>query len=881
MLRGCVRCATTFFFASIVVWLFVSVDAGSISLYRQVGLLKAANARGGDYLGGGDAFDYEAARMLSISLDGRTIAAGCYLQDSIAGGIITGSFNLTLTADELTDSGAAYVWTRDPLNDSWQQQAFIKARFPQAFAKFGWSIALSGDGNLLVVGSPGESSSACCVNGDETLKDLPMSGAVFVFRRLNGTIWTQDGYLKASTPQAFSRFGWSVALSSDGSRIFVGSPFRNGGLGYVHVFHAGDVNMWTEVTILSPPNAHPGGSYYFGWTIAIDETATTLAIAAIDEDTPESGVTTPSLIGGGPAFGAVYVFNGNYTLDAFMKPPPASELSFFGNALSLSSSGDVLVISTPFDHSNGLPAVGRVYIFERKSSVWILDTVLMPPPPIAPVLFYGVAVALHTDGNFLIVGSSREFGASRGVNPVREGNEGSLQWAGAVHMYSRSNTSNWKSESPAYFKPSNTDEVMEFGVNIGISLDGTIVSAAPGDSSSPGSAGLVTYADGFYSGAIFVFSLVSEDEANVSVPPLPTKSILLPDQTILFFKASNTVAAGAFGRSAAISGDGLTLVVGSPGEGGLGRGVNADPSLLGGNDAGAAYVYSKDSAGKWVFDTYIKSSNAASNQFFGMALSLSADGHTLAVGAFGDSSLSSGVNGDDSDTSGEYVGACFIFHRHEGNWTQIAYIKASNPGSYDLFGNLGGVSVSGDGMTVAVASIQESSSARGVDPEGGQALNDFTNAGAVYLFHLDYESGNWSQTAYVKASNTKFGSKFGNSVSLSYDGSLLCVSAPNEPSNGTGVNGNQQLGVEGFPAPSSGAVYLFSLYEDSWNQTTYLKASNARSGSFFGSSCVCSGDGRSIAVGAVGEDSSSIGVDPPDGGEHIAAPTSGAVYLPN
>jgi cobalamin biosynthesis Mg chelatase CobN len=76
----------------------------------------------------------------------------------------------------------------------------------------------------------------------------------------------------------------------------------------------------------------------------------------------------------------------------------------------------------------------------------------------------------------------------------------------------------------------------------------------------------------------------------------------------------------------------------------------------------------------------------------------------------------------------------------------------------------------------------------------------------------------WSQQAYLKASNTGVGDYFGTSVSIS--GDTIVMSAENEDSNATGVNGDQSNNN----ATNSGAAYVFVRNETAWIQQAYLKA---------------------------------------------------------
>src|SRR3981081_671852 len=95
---------------------------------------------------------------------------------------------------------------------------------------------------------------------------------------------------------------------------------------------------------------------------------------------------------------------------------------------------------------------------------------------------------------------------------------------------------------------------------------------------------------------------------------------------------------------------------------------------------------------------------------------------------------------------------------------QVAYIKASNPGEDDKFGDI--VALSGDGNTLAVGAPLESSAAKGINGKG--ANDPGRSSGAVYVY---VRNGNrWTEQAYVKASNPDSDDQFGYGVGLSADG---------------------------------------------------------------------------------------------------------------
>ena len=141
----------------------------------------------------------------------------------------------------------------------------------------------------------------------------------------------------------------------------------------------------------------------------------------------------------------------------------------------------------------------------------------------------------------------------------------------------------------------------------------------------------------------------------------------------------------------------------------------------------------------------------------------------MVAGAIYEDSNATGVNGDQSNNSATWSGAVYVFTRDSSSqWSQQAYLKASNTGSNDYFGS--SVALSGD--TLAVGAYWEDSNATGVN--GDESNNSVVASGAVYVFTRN-NSNLWSQQAYLKASNTDATDIFGYSVSLS--GDTLAVGA--------------------------------------------------------------------------------------------------------
>jgi FG-GAP repeat len=236
-------------------------------------------------------------------------------------------------------------------------------------------------------------------------------------------------------------------------------------------------------------------------------------------------------------------------------------------------------------------------------------------------------------------------------------------------------------------------------------------------------------------------------------------------------------------------------------------------------------------------------------------------GDMVVVAAGGEDSAASGVDGNQADNSFFSVGAAYVFTRSGSTWSQQAYLKASNPGSFDVFGS--SVAVSGD--TVVVGAGGENSAASGVN--GNQADNSKGDAGAAYVFTRN--GSTWSQQAYLKASNPDVFDRFGDSVAVS--GDTVVVAASGEDSAVAGVNGNQADNTKS----DAGAAYVFIRTGSTWSQQAYLKSSNPDSQDEFGSSVAVSGD--TVVVAARFEDSNATGVN----GNHAnnSLGDAGAAYI--
>ncbi|MFO0828472.1 MAG: dockerin type I domain-containing protein [Phycisphaerales bacterium] len=342
--------------------------------------------------------------------------------------------------------------------------------------------------------------------------------------------------------------------------------------------------------------------------------------------------------------------------------------------------------------------------------------------------------------------------------------------------------------------------------------------------------------------------IVDDDGARypVTIDPLAQQA---------FLAASNSDQDDYFGRSVAISGD--TVVVGAHGEDSAATGVNGDQWNNAAGSSGAAYVFVR-SGTTWSQQAYLKASNTGALDAFGFSVAVSGD--TVVVGAYGEDSAATGVNGVQASNAASSSGAAYVFVRSGTTWSQQAYLKASNTEAGDSFGD----SVAISGNTVVVGSPFEDSAATGVN--GNQASNAAIDSGAAYVFVRNGTT--WSQQAYLKASNTNALDRFGD---VAIAGDSIVVGASLEDSAATGVNGNQASNA----AIDSGAAYVFVRSGTTWSQQAYLKPSNTNANDHFATSVAASGD--TIVVGAPDEDSAATGVNGNQASN--SASGSGAAYV--
>ena len=488
---------------------------------KQIAYVKAPTPGDGDQFGA----------AVALSADGTTMAVGATGEGSASRGV-----NGDQTNNDADDSGAVYVYIRT--KGAWTPQAFLKASNADSLDQFGSNVALSADGNTLVVGAYFEDGGGRGVNGNQADNSIGQAGAAYIFVR-RGTAWSQQAYLKASNPgeaEDGDTFGYSIAISGDGNTVAIGSP---------------------------------------------------------SEDSNASGINGNQADNSAVAAGAVYVFartGTTWSQQAYVKSDVPTEFTagdLFGYSVALNANGTTMAIGAydeasaggingPFD--NKLGGSGAVFVYTRTGTSWARTGFLKAKEQDRNDSM-GASVAMSADGNTIIAGAADEDSLTTGVNAARPGDSGQTDGpddnsAGAVYVFVRNGPA-WSQQ--ANFKASNTGKNDWFGIKLALSGDGATaaVSATNEDSPAKGINGPQADDSANEAGAVYLFRRSGTTWTQVA-----------------YVKGANTEEFDEFGSSVSLTRDGSVLAVGAKFEDSAAAGVNgneADNTLL---DSGAVYVFS-------------------------------------------------------------------------------------------------------------------------------------------------------------------------------------------------------------------------------------------------------------------------------------------------
>ena len=293
--------------------------------------------------------------------------SGAYFGASVA---LSADGNTALIggSEDSANVGAAWVFTRTGPN--WAQQAKLVDTGPDAGAEFGSSVALSGNGQVALIGGPIDSSD---------------KGAAWIFT-VSGTTWTQQAKLVDTGADADAAFGDSVALSADGGTALIGGPLDASDNGAAWIF-TGSGSSWTQQAKIASPDALAE----FGEAVALSATGGTALIGAFDDATD---------------VGAAFVFAGSgssWSQQAKLVDSQHVTLGEYGYTVALSADGKTALVGGPG------AGQGTAWLFTDSGGSWAQQQELAPNLPSSDTMGsnpqFSRAVALSADGNTALVGA--------------------------------------------------------------------------------------------------------------------------------------------------------------------------------------------------------------------------------------------------------------------------------------------------------------------------------------------------------------------------------------------------------------------------------------------------------------------------------------------
>lgn len=378
----------------------------------------------------GAPLDFFGDRYVDISSDGNTIVAGSSFDD-----------------DKGTNSGSVYVYERS--GAGWMESAKLTASDGQAGDEFGWFLAISGDGNTIVVGA--------------YASDDPDSqtGSAYIYVR-DGGGWSEQAKLLASDRAAGDRFGWPVAINENGNTVAIGAvldndPIFGANTGSAYIFQRQPDMTWMEEAKLIASDRALNDQ--FGHSVAIDAAGDTVVVGAyLDDD-------------GAANSGSGYVFQrsgGSWTEQAKVgASDPTAEAWLGVRVARISADGETFVLGA-YGKDGG---TGAAYVYQWNGVSWIQESKLTASDAALGDLF-AIGGGISDDGNVIVLGSSL--------------NDDDGDRSGSAYIFTRTSAT-WTEQYK--ITASDADPFDRFGIAGATTDFGTVVIGAWGDDDNGDRAG--------------------------------------------------------------------------------------------------------------------------------------------------------------------------------------------------------------------------------------------------------------------------------------------------------------------------------------------------------------------------------------------------------
>jgi len=331
----------------------------------------------------------------------------CVATDSNGSTIVAGAHQDTVGAH--AGQGSAYVYRWDGV--VWHQTK-LTASDGAAGDEFGCAVAISGNASLVAVGAKHAAvgANAC-------------QGAVYLYR-WDGSSWAHSK-LTAFDGAVNDRFGYSVALSSDGNTLVVGACGYLSTRGAVYVYRWSG-GSWSGERIVDPFGK---ADDFYGNSVSVSADGGLVAVGAFYYD----NIVIPGL-DVRPDQGAVFVYrwNGSAWVGSMLTAAGGKSHDRFGKSVSLSANGGALAIGAwEVDVSVFHDDRGSAYVYRWNGSSW-QEHIVLPPDGIDGDRF-GSGVSISSDGAALLAGSVYNDIAGN----INQGSAYRFEWNGSGYVHTK------------------------------------------------------------------------------------------------------------------------------------------------------------------------------------------------------------------------------------------------------------------------------------------------------------------------------------------------------------------------------------------------------------------------------------------------------------
>jgi len=268
---------------------------------------------------------------------------------------------------------------------------------------YGFAIAITGEADRIAIGVPGR---------DKSNTEL-LVGEVHVMD-WNGTQWRPSGNPIVG-PGHDAQAGTAVAMSKDGKRIAIGSPFYANG-GHVAIYEEVEPEVWVMLGQALTGNSSNDDEERFGGSIALSDDGSVLAVGAVMGEGP-NGTDNGYL----KVFALESVMSGANNSTGLNSSYMYSEMNewkqkgktvygenpgdFFGWSLAMSASGSRILVGGVGNQGEVGEFAGhaRAFDFDEDSMDWVQAGQSIPG--LASFDSFGSSVAMSKDGGIVAIGA--------------------------------------------------------------------------------------------------------------------------------------------------------------------------------------------------------------------------------------------------------------------------------------------------------------------------------------------------------------------------------------------------------------------------------------------------------------------------------------------